>query len=96
MATSNPTTFLHGATHEITTSGTSTQTSIAVGEQTRQVRIATTADAHVVRGKNPTATTSDAIFFASSVEYMDIKPGEKVAAIQNSAAGVVYVTELTK
>lgn len=73
---------------------TSTQ-STAVSAQTDVVRLVATTDCHVQIGTNPTATTSSAFLPAGVVEYVGIKGGDKVAAIQRSggSAGVLYVTE---
>lgn len=74
-----------------TTAGTITN---AVGAQTYRVRVAATTDAFIAIGKAPTATTSDAPVFAGVPEYFTIAPGEKVSALQISAGGTVYVTEI--
>lgn len=84
-----------GTTQSITTSGTSAATTNAVGGQTYAVRIHATAAAFITFAGTPTATTSDVFMAAGATEYFAISPGEKVAAIQSSEAGTVYVTELT-
>ena len=83
-----------GTTQTITTSGSSAAISTAFGNNTRLVRIVATEDVNIKFGSSPTATTSDPFIPANQVEYFKVTAGEKVAAIQNSAAGTVYVTEM--
>lgn len=85
---------LPSTTQTITTSGTSAATSSAVATSTRLVRIVATKDVHITFASAPTATTSSPFLPANQVEYFKITGGHKVAAIQNSEAGVVYVTEM--
>ena len=91
-----PTTYKWGTTQKVTTSGTSAATSNAVGSQIRVVRLKATEDMHIAFGTSPTATTSDPLLSAGETEYVDISPSLKVAAIQASTAGTLYVTEVTK
>lgn len=83
-----------GTTQTITTSGSSAAISTAFGNNTRLVRIVATEDVHLEFATSPTATTSDPFLPANQVEYFRVTAGDKVAAIQNSAAGTVYVTEM--
>jgi hypothetical protein len=83
-----------GTTQTITTSGSSAAISTAFATGTTVVRIVATADIHLKFATSPTATTSDPFLPANQVEYFKVTAGEKVAAIQNSAAGTVYVTEM--
>lgn len=92
---SNKTTYRPGTTQSITTSGTSAATSNAVSDNIYIVRIHATADCFIEFGKTPTATSSHLFMAAGAREYFQINPGEKVAAIQSTGAGVVYVTEMT-
>ena len=81
----------HQSAAYTTTAGTITN---AVGAQTYKVRIVCTTDAFVKVGDAPTATTSDPLFPASSVEYVTITPGQKISAVQSIAGGTVHVTEV--
>lgn len=81
----------HQSAAYTTTAGTITN---AVGAQTYKVRIVCTTDAFVKVGDAPTATTSDPLFPASSVEYVTITPGQKISAVQSVAGGTVHVTEV--
>ena len=83
-----------GTTQTITTSGTSAAISTAFAAGTTVIRVVATEDVHVAFAASPTATTSDAFLPSNQVEYFKVTAGEKIAAIQNSTAGTVYVTEM--
>jgi hypothetical protein len=83
-----------GTTQTITTSGSSAAISTAFGNNKRIARIVATEDCHIAFAASPTATTSNTFLPAKQVEYFKITAGEKVAAIQSSTAGTVYVTEM--
>ena len=95
MARSDATIYRPSTTQTVTTSGTSAATSNGFAAQTYAVRVTCTTDTHIVFGGSPTATTGDVFMPAGVVEYFQVTPGQKLAAIQNASAGVVYVTELT-
>src|SRR5947209_6579101 len=67
----------------------------AVGTETYIVRVVCTSDAFIKIDNSPTATTSDVFCPASTPEYFSITPGQKVSAVQWSASGTLYVTEIT-
>jgi hypothetical protein len=69
--------------------------STAVSANATVIRVVATTDCHIQIGVNPTATTSSAFLPAGVVEYIGIKPGDKVAAIKRSggSAGQLFVTE---
>lgn len=93
---SDATIYRWGTVQTITTSGASARTAAGVGAQTYAVRIHATAAAHIVFGDDSVdATTSDTLLPAGGTEYVQVTPGQSVAAIQESSAGTVYVTELT-
>ena len=86
-----------GVTQSITTSGSSAATSSAIAASTYVVLITATAAAYVTFGSAPTATAANGVMLpANWPTYFRISPGEKVAALQVSGAGVVYVSELTR
>lgn len=72
--------------------GSSAQ-SAAVDDTTFVVRLVATTDCFVALGANPTATTSSAYLPAGIVEYVSITPGHKVAALQVSSGGNLYITQ---
>lgn len=65
----------------------------AVGAASHHVRVVVTSAAYVKVGG--TATTADVYMPADKPEIFEIRPGEKVSAIQVSAGGTLHVTELT-
>ncbi len=73
------------------TAGTITN---VVGAQTYKVRVTLTTAGFIKIGNTPTATTSDTYMPADSPEYFTITPGQKVSAIQLTAGGTLYVTEI--
>ena len=83
-----------GTTQKITTSGTSAATSSAVATTPRVVRIVATEDCHIAFATSPTATANGPFLPAKQVEYFKITGGHKVAAIQSSTGGSVFVTEM--
>ena len=80
-------------TESVTVSGTSTQS--AVIDKSRIVELCSTTDCHIVIGSNPTATSSD--FFLPANTYrkvLVVEDTDKIAVIQNSAGGNLFITEL--
>lgn len=85
-----------GGCQSITTSGVSARTSAGVSEQTRKVVIAATQAAHYrFGGSGVTATTADTYLPAGAEHLVRIAPGQYVAAIQSTAGGTVFVSEMT-
>jgi hypothetical protein len=84
-----------GAAQEVTV-GAASAASAAFAAQTRQIRIAATSACRVVVGDGtPVATATDAYLPANTVEYVQVTPGQRIAAIQESAGGKLSVTEIT-
>jgi hypothetical protein len=70
---------------------------ITVPNNTMHVRLVATSDCWVSFGANPTAAASSvaAILLPAGVpEYFWVYPGERVAVIQNVAAGLLNVAEM--
>lgn len=84
-----------GAAQEVTT-GAASAASAAFGSQTYAIRLAASAACRYVVGDGtPTAVATSAYLPADWVEVVTVSPGQKVAAIQESGAGKLSVTELT-
>ena len=83
-----------GTSQNVAYTGTAGTISNAFGEGVTKVRVVTTSAAFIAFGQAPTATTSGAYMPAESAEYFTVRPGEKVSAIQLSAGGTLYVTEI--
>lgn len=73
--------------------------STAVGKQTYAVMLCATSDCHIATGQGtPTAATTGAgsTFLPAKVPIViGVAPGDAIAAIQDSANGTLFVTELT-
>jgi hypothetical protein len=82
-------------TQTITLSGTSQALTLIPG---KMYRLYTTSDCHVIFtvGGSTAATTSDCRIAAGLPEFFSTVRGgfTRIAAIQNSAAGTLYVSEL--
>lgn len=87
--------FRPGITQSVAYTGTAGTITNPVGAYTKQVRVMATSAAFIAIGGSPTATTADMPLAANLPEVIAINPGEKVSAIQASAGGSLYVTELT-
>lgn len=81
--------------HQSVSYGASQRTASGVGDQTRLVLISTTTAAHYAfGGSGVVATTSDTYIPAEGEHLVRIAPGQYVAFIQESAAGVGHVSEM--
>lgn len=93
---SNPFKHLPGTTQKLATSATA-KASTAFGAQTYAVRVVCTAACHIAFGPAPVATTSDAYLAPNNRgEFIGVTPGEMLSVVEDSAAGVLYVTELSR
>jgi hypothetical protein len=82
-----------GTVQSVAYTGTAGTITNAVGTQTYKVRVLVTTDAFVTTDST-TATSAASPVPAMSPEYFTVSPGQKVSAIQMSAGGTLYVTEL--
>lgn len=75
--------------------GAATAQSSAFGSATRAVTLHATSACFVAFGSNPTAVADTTHFLAAGerASFM-VDGGDKVAVIQSSASGSLYVTEL--
>lgn len=83
-----------GTSQKRSFTGTSAQSS-ALGAKTTIVRLYATEDCHIKTGANPTAVADGTCLFlpANSVEYIGVEPTHKVAVIQDTASGDLFITE---
>lgn len=80
--------------HTFTMSGSSQQTA-AFGAQTYTVRIATGAQpAYFLLGSDPTAAATSNLLGTNVVDYVSVRPGEKIAVLQAGTAGTITITEM--
>lgn len=72
-----------------------TAQSAALGARTSLVRLTPTTDCHVKIGANPVAIADGTCLFlkAGVIEYVGVNPGDKIAAIKDSAGGNLFITE---
>jgi hypothetical protein len=86
-----------GVSQDIVTSAASTTVTNPFGNETYQVRLATTASCRfrVVEAVGGTAVATDSLLPVNWVEYINVTPGQKIAAIQESAAGKLNITEMS-
>ncbi len=83
-------------TQKVSYTATSAAISNAVGPHVSIIRLIATSDCHVTFAKAPTAVATDMYLAADQEECFVIHPGQKVAAIRDTADGDLYVTEMTR
>ena len=81
-----------GVTQKVTIGSSSAATTNAVGSGAILVRA--TSDCHIVLGDAPTATSADFLLRSGELLAITCSGTNKVAVIQDSAAGNLYVTGL--
>ena len=82
-----------GTSRALTFTATSAQ-STAVDASTRIVRLVSTQACFFLIGANPTAAANTSVYLpANVVQYVSIPGGSKIAAIQATATGSLYITE---
>jgi hypothetical protein len=81
--------------HQFVTIGAASAQSTAVGSNTRVLRISTDIDCFYLIGANPTVSGGgDGDYLpAGAVEYRHCSPADKVAVIQKSTAGSLFISE---
>lgn len=88
-----------GKTDYITTGAASVQSAVW-GAQTYEIRVVCfTNPCHINIGQNPTAAATDDNGFylpAGVVEYFHVNPGQRLAVIQETGAGTLCVSEMTR
>lgn len=85
----------NGTFQTVTYTSTAGQSAAFTTATTMVMLVATTA-CFIKRGTNPTATTSDADIYlpANLPFFLPVKPSTKVSAIQATAAGSLYISEI--
>jgi|SRR6185312_7586787 len=84
-----------GSGQKVAFTGVSAQ-SAAVGAQTHAVLLAATSDCHVEFGSNPTATATSCFIKGGTAPIpLAIGPSNKIAVVQDTAAGNLFITELS-
>lgn len=75
--------------------GTAGTVANVFGAQTYKVRVVVTTDAFITTDGSTATAATGAYLPALSAEYFTVSPGQKASAIQVSAGGTLYVTEIT-
>lgn len=83
-----------GTNQTVAFTGTSAQ-SAAFAASTSIIRVVASEACFLVFGADPTATTGGMFLPSGVVEYFAVTPGQKVAAIQASTGGSLYITEVS-
>jgi hypothetical protein len=86
--------IVDASTQSVAVSGTSAQSAVISGN-TNYVRLFATTLCHIRAGSNPTATTSNMPLSPYVPEYFAVNSGQKIAVIQNSSSGTLYITEVS-
>lgn len=97
-STLNSTMRWTGVSDYITVNGTSAQSS-AFASHTHEIRVVSTTNCHINIAQDPTAAATDSNGFylpAGVVEYFHVSPGQKVAVIQDTGAGVLCVAQMSR
>jgi hypothetical protein len=81
-----------GASQVVVTSSSSQQAS-SFQTNTSCIRLFSTQDAFIATGVNPTASNASAFLPGGIIEYIGISKGDKLAVIQASSSGTLYITE---
>lgn len=88
---------MDGLYQSVSFTATSARTTNAVSAQTYAVMLYADQDCHIRFGNgSPTAVTTDCFLPKESAVLFPIAPGEKIAAIRNSADGTLHVSELDR
>lgn len=85
--------FLLGVAQEVAIGAGSVQ-SVAVGANTRAVRLVATSAARVAIGPNPVAVATSTYLAAGCPEYFMVSGADKIAVIQEAAVGKLSITEV--
>lgn len=77
--------------------GSSSQSQVGASSNALLVRLVADTDCFVNVGLNPTVTATSGVFMpAGSVEYFKFGPRWRIAVIQKTAGGNLYVTEVSR
>lgn len=84
-----------GAAQNVAYTGTQGAVTTGVTTGISKVRVVVTTDAFVTTDGTTPSSTSGAYVPALSPEYFTVTAGQKPAAVQVSAGGTLYVTEIS-
>lgn len=82
-----------GTTQSVPYTGTAGTITNGIGAGVTKARVLVTTDAFVTTDGSTPSSTAGAYVPAFTPESFTVSPGQKVKAVQVSAAGTLYVTE---
>lgn len=87
--------YIYQGTSQKVASGAASVQSTAFSTRTSIIRFVATQDCHIKLGANPTAVADGTCLFVPKnwVEYIGCGPGDKLAVIQDSTGGFIFITE---
>lgn len=86
--------FKMGTVQKVAYTATAGAITNGVGEKTRLAIVWCSTDAHIAIGTAPTATTDDRPVTGKVDTLVQLDPGDKISAVQQSTGGTMFVTEL--
>lgn len=87
-----------GVSQNVSVAVASAAVTNAFGANTFEIRVVSTTNCWLSFGASPTASAAanNVYLPANVVEYYHVNPGQKVAAIRDSADGTLNVAEMTR
>ena len=85
-----------GSSQVVSIGSSSTQSS-AMPNYISEIKLAASSDCYVEFGASPTATATSMFLAGDKIDrYFHFKQGDKIAVLQVSGAGSLYVTPMTR
>lgn len=83
-----------GTSANVSFTGTSAQSAVlgTAGGANILVRLSATQACRILEGANPTAVAASTLLPAGVVEFVEVTAGNRLAVIQDSAAGTLNIT----
>lgn len=85
--------FKLGTSQEVASGAASVQ-SVAFSAGCKAIRVSTTAACRFLIGSNPTALATSPLLMPADAEYFAVEGSDKIAVIQEAAAGKVSIAEV--
>ena len=98
MRTIDSTLRFSGTSQVVAVGAASAAITNGVGANIHDIRVVSTTNCWITIATTPVASAAAGSMYlpAGLVEYLRVSPGQKVAAIQDSAAGTLNVSEMTR
>ena len=86
--------LFNGPSQDVVSGVASAEIAVPFGASTQVIRIVNKVACRYIIGATPqTALATSALLTADTIEYVAVKPGQVISAIQDIAAGVLNVIE---